>query len=102
MRRTMQRWDKTIVPVRPAVDQVLGEPAYPTLAAVAGRIDLVNAFRQAAEADAVLDAAIAVGAPAIWQSGIRVPQTVARARAAGLIAVMDRCLMVESPRLMAE
>jgi hypothetical protein len=91
------------VPVQPALDQVLGEPAYSTLVAVPGPIDLVNVFRQATEADAVLDTAMAAGIPAIWfQSGIRVPQTVARARAAGLMAIMNRCLMVEYARLMAE
>ncbi|AOY00507.1 CoA-binding protein [Jeongeupia sp. USM3] len=91
----------TIVPVRPGVNDVLGETAYPTLADVPGSVDLVDVFRRAEEVGAVVDAAIANGARGVWiQSGIINEEAAARARDAGLFVVMDRCLMVEHARLL--
>ena len=98
----MQRVGYQIVPVRPLVSDVLGEPAYADLASVPGDIDLVNVFRRAEEVDAVVDAAIAKGARGIWiQLGIVNVTAAQRARDAGLFVVMDACLMVEHARLFA-
>ncbi|GHD66873.1 CoA-binding protein [Jeongeupia chitinilytica] len=92
----------SIVPVRPGVDDVLGETAYPTLEDVPGDVDLVDVFRRAEEVGAVVEAAISKGARGIWiQSGIINEAAAERARDAGLFVVMDRCLMVEHARLMA-
>ncbi|KAF0814547.1 hypothetical protein IGB42_00601 [Andreprevotia sp. IGB-42] len=100
--RYMQRAGYRIVPVRPLVTEVLGEPAYADLANVPGDIDLVDVFRRAEEVDAVVDAAIARGARGIWiQLGIVNEPAALRARAAGLFVVMDACLMVEHARLFA-
>ncbi|GAB3260784.1 CoA-binding protein [Chitinimonas naiadis] len=98
--RQMQSWGYQIVPVRPLVDAVLGETAYAQLEQVPGKVDLVNVFRNASEVEAVVDSAIAIGAPAIWiQQGIINEAAALKAQAAGLIVVMDRCIMVEHARL---
>jgi predicted CoA-binding protein len=58
-------------------------------------------FRNASEVDAIVDSAIAIGAPAIWiQQGIVNEPAALRAQAAGLTVVMDRCIMVEYARLL--
>jgi predicted CoA-binding protein len=91
-----------IIPVHPTADEVLGQRAYPSLAAMPERIDLVNVFRPSHEAPAIVEAAIAKGAPAVWlQQGIVHEGTAARARAAGLVMVMDLCIMQAYRRLMA-
>ncbi|WP_269531739.1 CoA-binding protein [Chitinimonas sp. BJYL2] len=96
----MQRWGFDIVPVRPAITEVLGQPAYANLLAVPGKVDLVNVFRRAEEVDAIVTDAIAIGAPAIWlQQGIIHEAAAERAAAAGMLVVMDRCIMVEYARL---
>jgi predicted CoA-binding protein len=99
--RRLQQWGYRVVPVRPAVAEVLGEKAYARLSQVPGRIDLVNVFRAADQLDAVVDDCIALHVPALWiQEGI-VNQTAAgRAQAARIKVVMDRCISVEYRRLM--
>jgi predicted CoA-binding protein len=101
--RVMQAAGWRIVPVNPvaAGQTILGEPVYASLleAAQQARIDLVNVFRQSEDVPPVVDEAIAIGAPAIWlQLGIRHDEAAARARAAGLAVVQDKCLKVEWAR----
>lgn len=99
--RQMQAWGFQIVPVRPLVAEVLGQPAYGRLEDVPNQVDIVNVFRNASEVDAIVDSAIAIGAPAIWiQQGIVNEPAALRAQAAGLTVVMDRCIMVEYARLL--
>lgn len=99
--RQMQAWGFQIVPVRPLVAEVLGQPAYGRLEDVPSQVDIVNVFRNASEVDAIVDSAIAIGAPAIWiQQGIVNEPAALRAQAAGLTVVMDRCIMVEYARLL--
>ncbi len=89
-----------VVPVHPSAREILGERAYPSLADVPGPIDIVNVFRPAEEAPAVVEAAIARGARAVWlQQGISHPAAAARAREAGLEIVMDLCIMKAHTRL---
>ena len=98
--QVMQRAGYQIVPVRPLVSEVLGEKAYGTLGDIPGQVDLVNVFRRAEEIDAVVDEAIAIGAPAIWiQLGIVNDAAAERAKAAGLTVVMDKCIKIEYMRL---
>lgn len=91
--QAMQRFGYRIVPVRPAVDAVLGEKAYATLADIPFPVDLVNVFRAAEHLPEVVAECLAIGAPAIWiQEGIVHDEAAERARAAGLTVVMDRCI----------
>jgi predicted CoA-binding protein len=91
--RAMQGFGFRIVPVRPAVSQVLGEKAYARLADIPFAVDLVNVFRQSAAIPGVVEECLAIRAPAIWiQEGIRHDAAAQKARAAGLTVVMDRCI----------
>lgn len=91
--KAMQRFGYRIIPVRPALDEVLGEKAYPSLKDVAEKIDLVDVFRAAEHIDAVVDECLALGLPAIWiQEGIVNQAAAERAKAAGMTVVMDRCI----------
>lgn len=89
----LQRFGYDIVPVRPALAEVLGQPAYANLGAVPGSIDLVDVFRNPDEVDAIVDEAIRLKLPAIWlQDGVINHAAALRARDAGMFVVMDRCI----------
>ena len=99
--RRLQSWGYRVIPVRPAVSEVLGEKAYPRLADVPHRIDLVDVFRAAEQVGPIVEQCVALGLPAIWiQEGIVNEPAAERARAAGMVVVMDRCISVEYRRLM--
>ena len=99
--RRLQAWGYRVIPVRPAVTEVLGEKAYPCLADVPGQIDLVDVFRAAAQVGPLVEQCIALGLPALWlQQGIVNEPAAERARAAGMVVVMDRCISVEYRRLL--
>jgi predicted CoA-binding protein len=98
----LQRKGKTVIPVHPGVDEVLGVRAYPDLARVpaAPAVEVVDVFRRSEQAGAHVDEAIAIGAKAVWlQLGVIDEAAAARAREAGLIVIMDRCPKIEWPRL---
>lgn len=85
-----------VIPVNPNETTVLGEPSYPSLAAVPGPIDLVNIFRKSEEVLPIVDEAIARGAKAIWmQEGVVNEEAAERAKQAGLLVVMDRCWLID-------
>jgi predicted CoA-binding protein len=98
-----------VIPVNPAEDEILGQRAYPDLAAAAqaataaGRpIEVVDIFRRADQAGVHVDEAISVGARAVWmQLGVVDEAAADRARSAGLMVVMDRCPKVELPRVLS-
>ncbi len=99
--RRLQQWGYRVIPVRPAVAEVLGEKAYARLADVPAPIDLVDVFRAADRLDPVVDECIALGVPALWiQEGIVNDAAAQRAAAAGVKVVMDRCISVEYRKLM--
>jgi len=100
----LQRFGYRIIPVRPALADGLGEPAYPDLASIPdpGTIDLVDVFRAPEHVGAIVDACIALKIPALWlQEGVVDEAAAERARAAGLTVVMDRCAYREYLRLCA-
>jgi len=95
----MRRQGYRVIPVNPNETSVFGERAYPDLAAVPEKIDLVDVFRRADEAGKAVDEAIAVGAKAVWlQEGVIDDAAAQRAVEAGLMVVMDRCWLKEHIR----
>jgi hypothetical protein len=89
----MQKFGFNIIPVRPALKEVLGQKAYARLRDVDVTIDLVNVFRAAQFIDAIADECIALKVPALWiQEGIVNEPAARRARAAGMTVIMDRCI----------
>ena len=94
--QALQGFGYRIVPVRPAVAGILGEPAYARLPDVPNKIDLVDVFRAAEHLDAIVDECIALKIPAIWiQEGIINEAAAQRAHQAGITVVMDRCIYKE-------
>jgi len=90
-----------VIPVNPQLDTVLGERCYPDLAAIGHPVDLVDVFRKPQDCLPVAQAAVALGAKALWLQLGGVDEAAARtAQAGGLTVVMDRCLMVEHARLL--
>jgi hypothetical protein len=95
--RFMQSRGYRIVPVNPLIESALGEKAYPTLdeaAASGAKIDLVNVFRLPQYIPAIVDDVIRLGIPRLWiQEGIVHNDAAARAEAAGVKVVMNRCIL---------
>ena len=95
----MQSSGYRIIPVNPFETEVLGETAYPELDRVPGTVDIVDIFRRSEFVPEIVDAAIRIGARAIWmQEGVVHEEAAAKARAAGLEVVMDRCILKEHRR----
>jgi predicted CoA-binding protein len=85
-----------VVPINPKLNEVLGEKAYPSLteAAKAGQIDIVDVFRRPDAVPAIVDEVLALGIPALWLQETVVHEEAARkAREAGVLVVMDRCIL---------
>jgi hypothetical protein len=101
----LQRQGYDVIPVNPFADEILGKPAYDSLADVPDHVELVNVFRPAAAIpdviDQVLDRLDRVGdVEAVWlQLGISHDEAAERAERAGLEVVQDRCIKVEHGRL---
>ena len=95
----MQRQGYQIIPVNPQEVEVLGEKCYARLEDVPVKIDCVDVFRRPEFVPEIVESAIAIGAKAVWlQLGIRHDEAIAKAEAAGLLAVQDRCLLIEHRR----
>jgi predicted CoA-binding protein len=85
-----------MIPVTPKAREVVGEKTYPDLATIPVPVEVVDIFRQPEEVMPIVEAAIAIGAKAVWmQEGIVNEEAAARARKAGLIVVMDHCMRKE-------
>jgi uncharacterized protein len=96
----MQSKGYRVIPVNPNETEVLDERAYASLADVPEKFDLVNVFRRSEEAGAVVREAISLGAKAVWlQEGVIDRQAAKDAADAGLLVVMDRCILKEHARL---
>lgn len=94
--KLLQEKGHRIIPVYPRADTVHGEVGYKTLSEVPDAIDVVDCFVNSARVGEVVDEAIAIGAKAIWlQLDVIDQAAIARAEAAGLIAIMDRCPAIE-------
>lgn len=99
----MQAHGYRIVPVNPLASEILGETCYPNLseaAAAGNKIDLVDCFRKSEDIPPIAEEAIKIGAGCLWlQLGIVHEGAAARARAAGLQVVMNRCVKIEHARI---
>ncbi len=98
----MQSVGYRIIPVNPIETEVLGEKAYATLDEVPDPVDIVDIFRRSEFVPEIVDAAIRIGAKCIWmQEGVVHEEAAAKARAAGLEVVMDRCILKEHRKMLA-
>ncbi len=89
-----------IIPVNPQCQEVLGEKCYASLKEIPEPVEVVDIFRKAEAIPGIVEEAIAVGAKVIWmQLGLESPEAAAKARAAGLQVVMNRCLKIEHAKL---
>jgi uncharacterized protein len=92
----MQSVGYRIIPVNPNETEILGERTYASLDDVPDPIEIVNIFRRPEFVTDIVEAAIRRKAPVVWmQLGVINETAAARARAAGLEVVMDRCILVE-------
>ena len=90
-----------IIPVNPNETEVLGEKAYARLEDIPEKVDIVDVFRRSDAVPEIVDAAIRIGARAVWmQEGVMNEEAAAQARAAGLLVVMDTCILKAHHRLM--
>jgi predicted CoA-binding protein len=100
--RLLQSHGYRVIPVNPAVEELLGERCYPSITAIPADqgVEVVDIFRRADQAGPHVDEAIAAGAQAVWlQLGVVDEPAAQRALEAGLQVVMDRCPAIELPRI---
>jgi predicted CoA-binding protein len=96
----MQRSGYRIIPVNPYETEILGERCYPSLDEVPGEIDIVDIFRRSEFVPDIVEAAIRRHAKAIWmQEGVSHEAAAKRATEAGLLVLMDRCILKDHRRL---
>lgn len=90
----------TVIPVNPGASEILGQKCYPDLAAIPGKVDLVDVFRKPEDVMPIADEAIRIGAKCLWlQLGVINREAAVKAAAAGLDVVMDHCVKIEYARI---
>jgi predicted CoA-binding protein len=88
-----------VIPVNPREQEVLGRKCYASLKDIPGGVEVVDIFREPSAVPAIVDESIAIGAKVVWtQLGVIHEEAAAKARAAGLEVVMDRCMKIEHAR----
>jgi predicted CoA-binding protein len=96
----MQEHGYRVIPVNPKYESILGEKCYKSLRDIPEPVDLVDVFRKTQDVGPIADDAIAIRAKVLWQQlGVKNEAAAEKARAAGLEAVMDRCVKIEHGRL---
>ena len=96
----MQEHGYRVIPVNPQYESVLGEKCYKSLRDIPEPVGIVDCFRRSEEIPALADEAIAIGAKVLWmQLGVSNAAARAKAEAAGLEVVEDRCVKIEHARL---
>jgi len=91
--RGLQSFGYRIIPVRPLIDEVLGEKAFPNLESLPELPDIVDVFRAAEHVPAIVESCIKLGIKNLWlQQGVIHEAAAQRAKEAGLTVVMDRCI----------
>jgi len=90
----------TVIPVNPRYAEILGQKCYASLRDIPSQVDIVDVFRKTSDVGPIADEAIAVGAKVFWQQlGVKNLEAAKKAEAAGLEAVLDRCVKIEHARL---
>ena len=89
-----------VIPVNPDAQEILGTRSYSNMSSIPETIEIVDIFRRSEEVMPIVDEAIKVGAKAVWmQEGVVNEEAVLKAHNAGLLVVMDRCMLKEHKRL---
>ncbi len=92
-----------IIPVNPTIQDINGEKCYPDLMSIPEKVDVVDIFRKPVDVPPVVEEAIKIGAKAVWmQEGIVNEVAEGKAKEAGLLVVMDKCMLKEHARLKRE
>jgi predicted CoA-binding protein len=95
----MQEHGYRVIPVNPQYDSILGERSFRSLRDIPEKVDIVDCFRKSAEIPAIADDAIAIGAKVLWmQLGVENAAARAKAEAAGLEVIDNRCVKIEHGR----
>jgi len=96
----LQKAGYRVIPVNPLEAELLGERCYPDLEAIPEAVDIVDIFRRSEFVPRIVEAAICKGAKVIWmQEGVVHEDAARRAQAAGLLVVMDRCILKDHRRM---
>jgi len=86
----------SVIPVNPNYTEVMGEMCYPNLESIPAEIDVVDIFRKTEDVMPIVESAIKIGVKVVWmQEGIVNEEAAIKAREAGLLVVMDRCILKE-------
>lgn len=89
-----------VIPVNPTTHEIMGKKSYPDLVSIPEQVDIVQIFRRAEDVPPIVEQAIQIGAKVVWmQEGIVNEQAAKRAEEAGLLVVMDKCMMKLHRRL---
>ncbi len=92
-----------VIPVNPHAREILGKPSHPDLSSIPEVVEVVDIFRRSEEVMPVVDEAIKIGARAVWmQKGVMNEEAASKARGAGLLVVMNKCMYKEHRRLSEE
>ena len=87
-------------PVNPNAREILGRPSYPCLSSLPERVEVVNIFRRSEDVMPIVDEAIRIGAKVVWmQTGVINERAAAKARDAGLLVIMNKCIREEHQQL---
>ena len=90
-----------VMPVNPNEQKILGKTSYPNLSSIPDKIEVVDIFRKSEAVMPIVDEAIKIGAKVVWmQEGVINEEAAAKARNAGLLVVMDKCMRKQHISLM--
>jgi len=92
-----------VIPVNPNAQEILGKTSYPDLSSIPEKIEVVDIFRKPEEVVPIVEEAIKIGVKVVWmQEGVINEEAAVKARDAGLLVVMDKCMLKEHQRLTPE
>jgi predicted CoA-binding protein len=99
----LARHGYNVIPVNVEVQEILGKTSYPNLSSIPEKVEVVDIFRRSEAVMPIVEEAIKIGAKAVWmQEGVNNEEAAAKARDAGLLVVMNKCMRKEHMRLTAK